>query len=781
MVNQKFDEEDYQSLLEILEALGPKEADLLDNKRMLSRYYDEVLKQWIQSRTPIWIEKNPALLETNKAVMLNFLKRKRQRRSEGDLLFDGGSRKKTSRASYRGSRGGANRHLLKEESCNERQQGALEGAGLTLEYFNIWKSSLIESLHQNHESFKHFLPGGLYSCWVQYNLAESGQRLLQLHLEDPLQQVQNADTAVKTEETDINPALTLSQRNSELDYFIQTICDLINVPSVEQTIRQFSTCFEDIMQVLIDHYKLSDKKVNLLQISDIKYVPNEDLNAFYVRIRSAVCSNLKKKGDKVRSYDDIVFAEDEILSPTFEDFIVVWCLEKIDSKLPSEVYKTFATQLSGDHTLKDLQEEIFQYIPVVLEHNEVTEDYYIPDDSNHVKKEDASATAAIQSFHDFDAINDDFEPFHDTKEDMVDKKDPEWAPVDVKENKPPIVRRSTKTQKLKTVTKKDPSKKNYPSRKRFNVLKNDEGSFKCEYCGKEHADYPKLYRHIRYFHLGINKCETCRNDPKFDGRNLCPHTKYVQPRYPCPQCGKEVRKKFMESHMIKYHTPKEDQPQLTCEVCGKVFPTQQYLDMHMHYHKFNKGEREFACETCKRSFYSEDEIKKHVCKHYSCDTCDMKFIRERNLKLHKRSHLGETIFSCMQCEALFEKKKQLNSHKNITHNDRKKYACDLCPKAFKTSSGLKQHILWHRGEKPFKCEICDMTFTTKSHLQSHSLIHTNDYPFSCESCSSRFRDIGLLKKHRERQMCGVSSLDLYKREHQEVEMMTITSISINEN
>ena len=39
----------------------------------------------------------------------------------------------------------------------------------------------------------------------------------------------------------------------------------------------------------------------------------------------------------------------------------------------------------------------------------------------------------------------------------------------------------------------------------------DEGSFKCEYCGKEHADYPKLYRHIRYFHLGINKCETCRN------------------------------------------------------------------------------------------------------------------------------------------------------------------------------------------------------------------------------------------------------------------------------
>ena len=77
---------------------------------------------------------------------------------------------------------------------------------------------------------------------------------------------------------------------------------------------------------------------------------------------------------------------------------------------------------------------------------EVTEDYYIPDDSNHVKKEDATTAAAIQSFHDFDAINDDFEPFHDTKEDMVDKKDPEWAPVDVKENKPPIVRRSTKTQ-----------------------------------------------------------------------------------------------------------------------------------------------------------------------------------------------------------------------------------------------------------------------------------------------------------------------------------------------
>ena len=186
------------------------------------------------------------------------------------------------------------------------------------------------------------------------------------------------------------------------------------------------------------------------------------------------------------------------------------------------------------------------------------------------------------------------------------------------------------------------------------------------------------------------------------------------------------------------------------------------LRSHLTVHKTDKATRDFQCSTCSRSFYTEDKRASHVCKHYSCETCNMKFVKERNLKLHKRIHSGETIFSCPQCEALFEKKKQLNSHKNITHNERRKYACGECTKAFKTSSGLKQHTYWHTGEKPFKCELCDMSFITKAHLQSHSLTHNNEYPFECESCDSRFRDVGQLKKHREKQMCGVTSLDLYK-------------------
>ena len=233
----------------------------------------------------------------------------------------------------------------------------------------------------------------------------------------------------------------------------------------------------------------------------------------------------------------------------------------------------------------------------------------------------------------------------------------------------------------------------------------------------------------------------------------------------CPECGlSTVSQSNLNRHRKSCHTPQIKH--LPCEFCGKLFANKWNLRSHLTVHKANKPTRSFSCSICARSFYTEEERASHVCKHYSCEICKIKFVRERNLKLHQRSHSGETIFSCNLCEALFEKKKQLNSHKNITHNDRKKYSCSDCPKTFKTSSGLKQHILRHKGEKPFKCGNCDASFTTKAHLQSHSLLHSNEYPFECESCASRFRDVGQLKKHRERQMCGVTSLDLYKTKNE---------------
>ena len=73
---------------------------------------------------------------------------------------------------------------------------------------------------------------------------------------------------------------------------------------------------------------------------------------------------------------------DEILSPTFEEIIVLWCLEKIDTRLPRQVKEAFGERVVGNVTLKDLQKEIFQYLPVLVEKNNKVskeEENFIPD------------------------------------------------------------------------------------------------------------------------------------------------------------------------------------------------------------------------------------------------------------------------------------------------------------------------------------------------------------------------------------------------------------------
>ena len=85
---------------------------------------------------------------------------------------------------------------------------------------------------------------------------------------------------------------------------------------------------------------------SIFDICEVTYVKNEDLNAYYMNFRSTVCKNLKRRGDKLREdKGHVTLMQDEVLSPTFEEIIVLWCLEKIDPLLPKLVKETFGNQL----------------------------------------------------------------------------------------------------------------------------------------------------------------------------------------------------------------------------------------------------------------------------------------------------------------------------------------------------------------------------------------------------------------------------------------------------
>ena len=109
------------------------------------------------------------------------------------------------------------------------------------------------------------------------------------------------------------------------------------------------------------------KLENMFEISETKYMKNEDIYDFYTNFRNLICNHLKKKGDKINNSIDDIMLEDEKISPTFENIIILWCLEKIDPCLPNFIKDTFINQLQTNISLLDIHNEIFQVIPEFLE------------------------------------------------------------------------------------------------------------------------------------------------------------------------------------------------------------------------------------------------------------------------------------------------------------------------------------------------------------------------------------------------------------------------------
>lgn len=57
----------------------------------------------------------------------------------------------------------------------------------------------------------------------------------------------------------------------------------------------------------------------------------------------------------------------------------------------------------------------------------------------------------------------------------------------------------------------------------------------------------------------------------------------------------------------------------------------------------------------------------------------------------------------------------------------KPHACDVCGKAFSTSSSLNTHRRIHSGEKPHVCKVCGKRFTASSNLYYHRMTHDKVY------------------------------------------------------
>ncbi len=73
---------------------------------------------------------------------------------------------------------------------------------------------------------------------------------------------------------------------------------------------------------------------NILDLCDVKYEAKESFSSFYFKFRAQLSSYLLKCGDRVGIMQ---IAQDEIFTPTFEEVIILWCLEKVNPELPRRI------------------------------------------------------------------------------------------------------------------------------------------------------------------------------------------------------------------------------------------------------------------------------------------------------------------------------------------------------------------------------------------------------------------------------------------------------------
>lgn len=277
----------------------------------------------------------------------------------------------------------------------------------------------------------------------------------------------------------------------------------------------------------------------------------------------------------------------------------------------------------------------------------------------------------------------------------------------------------------------------------------------------------------------------------------------IKDKYECEKCKMEfVRKKNFENHILKYHndqdtaddeplskrlrvnlsrskendnfkTELEENPEAKkCKTCGALYLNEKSLKLHERRNACQQTS--YECDVCKKIFTDQKLFTEHTTTHpqqliqeeeaitksdeipqsndpdrkYPCDLCPKAFKMLSTLKDHRRVHTGDKPFTCSICNRGFSQNTNLKQHLR-RHTQVKPYKCtfEKCKASFVSKGELDSHSRKHSGEHPFACDQCESKFTTSSSLVKHRRIHSGERPYQCDYCPMRFTALGTLNNH----------------------------------
>ena len=241
----------------------------------------------------------------------------------------------------------------------------------TLSSFQAWKQNLLYILSLDL-NFKPFLEPGV--TWTKKTSANPTRGLTSDGYDIPKRQRRTANEKA----ADLH--LMLGQ--------IANFCPII----ARNTFEKNSTSLNDIWQAIRIHFGFQTIGSHFLDLADIKLEPNEHAEDLYQRILSFTEDNLLTEGSAIMHHGNVQ-TDDEDLTPTLENWVVLTWLQLLHPSLPRLVKQKYGTELRNK-TLASIKPEISQALPSLLDELQAHEEIKVLRTADYNRNKKADNTRA---------------------------------------------------------------------------------------------------------------------------------------------------------------------------------------------------------------------------------------------------------------------------------------------------------------------------------------------------------------------------------------------------
>ncbi|XP_063390583.1 zinc finger protein 22-like isoform X2 [Cydia fagiglandana] len=192
------------------------------------------------------------------------------------------------------------------------------------------------------------------------------------------------------------------------------------------------------------------------------------------------------------------------------------------------------------------------------------------------------------------------------------------------------------------------------------------------------------------------------------------------PDPPSPEPDIKPPKCKLTYNKVKGRRPKKFKfKRLWCETCEIKFDSKEESDAHR---LAKHPEDPWMCEVSRSMFAHRGSHYTHVRSPsplHGCAHCDYKTWHRHDLVKHLRIHAGVKQYQCTQCARTFHTSSNLVSHVRRLHDRARPHQCSQCQRRFFDKTKLRRHMDSHNDVKRFECEVCHSCFTRRCYWKKH--------------------------------------------------------------